>query len=343
MTRPNAATELYSAFHNRGIGYGGMLTYSPNDSREQMIESMYRRKLTETALARFKWTDLPKSIDVRFMEWALFYHGLIVIHYDDRYGAIIANRARPEGNFNMYDNPRYFWAYGANYPGKRMRQDECAPVWATITRMGTDNDIVNLYAAKLANIDRTIEINIKNARRPKAIALEEEEHLSVDNIIQALDRGDPVIKVTNSNMLDRIERTLDFGVDPKAIEVLSVVRARIVNEAMAMLGIDGANQDKKERLVAAEVDANGEQIEIGKHANLISREQGVELINRRLGEEYNFECSVSYSTESDDDADVYNDASGNQEFDSVRAELAGNDGNVSGVQPGVSRTPSYSN
>lgn len=329
MSRPNDATLKYSEFNNRHLG---LLTYSPNDSREQMIETMYRRKLTETALARFEWSDLPKSIDLRFLEWSLFYHGLVVIHFDERYGAIIANRARPEGNFNMYDNPRYFWAYGANYPGKRLRQDECAPVWGTISRMGTDNDIVNLYAHKLANIDRTIEINIRNARRPKAIAMEEEEMLSVDNIIQALDRGDPVIKVTNSQFLDRIERTLDFGVDPKSIEVLSVVRARIVNECMAMLGLDGANQDKKERLVAAEVDANAEQIDIGKRANLLSREQGVELINRTLGEKFGFECSVAYATEEEDDDNIYGDTRPGEDEFGVGTGMEQDNGGVPAVQ-----------
>lgn len=315
MTRPNDASMAYLGFRGQGF-----LTRNPNEQREQMFVNMYRRKLTEMCLSRFVWTGLPESIDLRFLENVLFYSGLAVVFYDVNVGAILAARARPEGNFNLYDNPRWFWAYGANYAGKRLRQDECAPIWGTLTRMGTDKDIVEIYAHRIAELDMTIEINSKNARRQKAIALNEDEILTVDNIIAALDRGDPVIKVTNPSYLDRLERTLDFGVDPKSIEVLSVVRARVVNECMSMLGINNANQDKKERLVADEVGANNEQINIGKRANLIPREQGAQLINRVLGDQFGFECSVSAAewwapgsekdAEEDENGNVHDDAGG---------------------------------
>lgn len=327
MTRPNAASLLYHGFRNQGH-----LSFSPNDEREHMYINMYRRKLTEMAMSRFMWDGMPESIDLRFFEHTLFYRGLVVVFFDVNVGAILAARARPEGNFNLYDNPKWFWAYGANYAGKRLRQDECAPVWGTITRMGTDNDIVEIYAHRLAELDRTIEINSKNARRPKAIAVNEEEVLSVDNIIASLDRGDPVIKVTNPLVLDRIERTLDFGVDPKSIEILSVVRARVVNECMSMLGIDNANQDKKERLVAAEVDANGEQIDMGKRANLIPREQGAILINRVFGEKYGFEVTVRNASDVEEvnDGNVYDNAGGDA------GELSDSVGNVGGNSKQIS-------
>lgn len=328
MSRPNDATRMYNEFNRL------WLNHTQEDADEIALQGMYRRKLTEQAIARFQWEGMPESIDLRWLEHKLFYANLALVFKDDRYGAIIATAATPRGDFNLYDNPRSFYAFGPSYPGKMLKQSECAPVWGNLTRFGTDADIVNIYSKRLARIDRTIDINVMSARRPKAIAMDEEEMLSIDNLINAINRGDPVIKVTNPGILERIERTLDFGIDPKGIEVLSVIRARLVNECMGMLGIDNANQDKKERLVAAEVDANGEQVDLGKHANLISREQAAELINHRFG----LNVTVGYSTDQEEDitnAELYLE-SGDDAYDSsVERGLGQGNGGVPAIQRGL--------
>lgn len=304
--RPNSANDLINNFLYRP--YMGS-TQSVSDERTVMIENMYTRKLTEMCMSRFKWEGLPKSIDVRFLEYTLLHSGLAIVFKDELYDAILATRATPLGSFNLYDNPKRFQAYGTNYRGKIMSQKDCAPVWGTLTRSSTDIDIVRIYAHRIAQMDRTIEINTQNARRPKAIVLQEEEQTSVDNIINAINRGEPVVKLTEPDIMQRLERTLDFGVDPKSIEVLSVIRARVVNECMSLLGIDNANQDKKERLVAAEVDANDEQVSVGKSSILIPRQQGAELINR-LFPEYNVTVSFDTGQESEEGSNdnLYDDA-----------------------------------
>jgi hypothetical protein len=52
---------------------------------------------------------------------------------------------------------------------------------------------------------------------------------------------------------------------------------------MGLLGINNANQDKKERLVAAEVGANDEQVQATRNIALNARQQAAERINKLYG------------------------------------------------------------
>ena len=105
------------------------------------------------------------------------------------------------------------------------------------------------------------------------------------NIDRAFDRGDPAVFVedtpTNLQLGEKLE-SVDLGIDMRDLEQLHVLKVRLWNEVMSLLGIDGANQDKKERLVAAEVGANDEQIVLSKRRHLITREIAAEQINRKF-------------------------------------------------------------
>jgi hypothetical protein len=61
---------------------------------------------------------------------------------------------------------------------------------------------------------------------------------------------------------------------------------------MGMLGINGANQDKKERLVAAEVGANDEQVQASRNVALNARQFACEQINQLWG----LNVSVDFKT-----------------------------------------------
>jgi hypothetical protein len=94
-------------------------------------------------------------------------------------------------------------------------------------------------------------------------------------------------------------QVFDMGINPDTIEKLDIVRARQWNVCMGLLGIDNANQDKKERLVESEVGANDEQTDSMKFVNLNARRQAAEAIN----EVFNLDVSVDYNTKIAERAD----------------------------------------
>lgn len=290
-------------------------------TREALLTRTYTRVLTELCSNRFIWSGMPKEINVRFLELQLFSKALVLffrsdtLNYGTKYLATMCNQTGP---VNWYDEPTHYTPFGNMLydTTRRIPGVDCVPIWSNYLRV-PDLDIVMTYATRLANLDRTIEINSKNMRQPRILSVAEGGQLTAANVSRMIDEGQSVIPV-NANIIDAQEqiKVLDMGVDPDSVEKLSIVRARTWSECMGLLGIDNANQDKKERLVEAEVGANSEQTESVRYVNLNARREACERIN----ELYGLNVSVDYR--------VKDDAKRDQIFDARVESMGGNNGNV---------------
>lgn len=305
-------------------------------NRENQIMLMLQAKLTDIALSRFKWMNIPDSWDPRFLESVLLVQGLAVVYWDNDYEALLAVRGAAAGYVNMVDNavsftvigpgggerpvtdtkndPALFYnktlsAYqpmihgrlGDDYPAK----EKCVPIWNNYTRT-PDMNIINVYASRLAIIDRTLEINTKNARRNKVIKGSPNTQLSMVNFARQVDEGSELLQVTGPMEDMAFIEALDLGITPDAYEKLGVHRTRVWNECMIMLGIDSANQEKKERMVAAEVSANDSQADAIRFAVLKARRDAVEQINKIWGKniEVEFEIEVERQEQAEKAAEL---------------------------------------
>lgn len=287
--RPNMADAIYSNHL-----FGSEFKQNPNSTRFSLIESMYQRILTELASNRFKWTGLPDEVDVRYLELNLFYHALSVFFYNKDFDKYMALKGGGTNWINMMDNPTSFMVIGNNFVSKTLSAKDCVPIWANQLRR-PDVDIITLYAHKLAELDVTIEINSKNARQNKVLVTNENQRLSVTNINRQIDNGENGITVAGPIQDMQFVQALDLGINPDSLEKLDVLRARQWNVAMSLLGIENANQDKTERLVSGEVDANNGQTASMRFVNLNERRRAAKLIN----EKYGLNVSVEFFTEAD--------------------------------------------
>lgn len=285
--KPNTASMLYERFGTRDLS-------NTNANRVQILQQMYMRVLTELSVNRFKWYGLPESVDPRFLELTLFYRCLSVFYYEPETGEYAALQASPVGGFNYMDNPKQFRTYGNDFPGRTMSNRVCVPIWGNNLRI-PDLDIVQVYASDMADIHRTLQINTVNTRHNKVAVSNEDTRLSVRNILRQIQEGQQVVE-TNMD-LDEVVQTIDLGIHPDLNMNTSILKARIWSEALAMMGINGSNQDKKERLVEAEVGANNEQVFAARAVSLNARKRAADEINRKFTE---LEISVEYNEDIDD-------------------------------------------
>lgn len=259
---------------------------TPATDSEVSIFMLLQRKLTELAMNRFKWVNLPDSVDVRFLEKTLFYNGLSVFYKNRKYDKYLSLPAS-FSQLDYQENPISYRVMGGTRVNHSIQANHCVPIWANYMR-SPDTDIVDIYASRLARLDRTVDVNLSNARQPRILVAPQEAQLSVENISKQIDEGQPTIRV-RSDIGEQV-KILEMGVDAMLFEKVSLARTRIWNECMGLLGIKHANQDKKERLVSDEVAANDEQISVMKSAAVNTRKIAADQINRM----FNLNVQVDY-------------------------------------------------
>jgi hypothetical protein len=268
--------------------YGPFRGNAPRD-RLALYETMYMRILTEFATNRFKWTGLPEEIDRRFLEYELFRHALAVFFYEDKnFNRYFALRGSGAGGWNMYDNPTRFTVSGNNMAGllpAHINGRDCVPIWANTMRV-PDWDLVLLQSTKLAEIERTIEVNLMAMRKPFLFAVSDNERLTFENMWRQVQEGQPAIfgtDVFQGNSIEDKIKLFDMKIDKDLVINLQLAKAKIWNETMTFLGINNSNQDKRERLVADEVGANDAQVSAARNSAMGARKYAVEQINRKYG------------------------------------------------------------
>jgi hypothetical protein len=301
--------------------YGADQRFKRNSGREdeRITYLMWARQLTNLAISRFKWEGMPDTVDLRFLELTLFHHALSVFYKNNDLDVFLAVQGSGTGYMNYIQNPVSFniITAGGDFAGDPTQQfqspnfisaynpavdydkvgedpKQCGiPIWANALRT-PDKDVVTIYARRFAMIDRTIEINTMSARRPKVLKANKETQLTLTNIKSQIDGGADFIALNAENgsmPLDDIA-VLDFSIDAKQLNELSLLKARWWNECMGLFGIDNSNQDKKERLVASEVDANNGQTDSFRNIQLQSRRQACEWINKVHGLNVSVEFNI---------------------------------------------------
>ena len=280
---------------------------NPVRDRQSFIDRFYVRNLTEIAVNRFKWIGLPDTVDKRFLEMTLFHTGLAVFYYDTEFDRYMALRSAGRGPVNMYDNPTGFHVYGNFMVQKELAANVCVPIWHNSMRM-TDMDVIYTYAPRLANIDRSLEVALVSMRHPVLIAMSDTERQSMMNAWRQVQEGQPVIFGTQQ-LMSKINESIsvfNMGIDSKQITDLLVTKTRVWSEAMMYLGINQANQDKKERLVSAEVSANDSQIMMIRNGMMNARRYACEQINAMYG----LQVSVEWNDDTAQAVDLYSGMEG---------------------------------
>lgn len=284
----NRADYVQSEIYDRHNGRKRMRPgVNQHNTRKAWLTRMYERVLSEMAMNRFTWEGLPDTVDHRFLEITLLQKALAVFYYDEEYGRFMALRASGSGITNMYDNPTEFRVYGNSMLNKTLKASECVPIWSNYWRT-PDWDIIRIYSQRLAEADRTTEINMLNTRHPVVLAVDANERLTMENAFRNVQEGQPVIFGTENMQLGSItDKIYSFdlgGSNNNNLQDIMTAKVRIWNEALTLLGIMNVNSEKKERMVVEEASGSSGQVMAMRAVAMNSRQAACEQINRMYPE-----------------------------------------------------------
>lgn len=259
----------------------------PNSNDLNLITfNDYYFRLKMMAQAVFEWKGLPKLLSEKYIEKYLFDEGKCVFFKDNTLGWMVT-RYVGEGNLNHYDMPTKINPVCPNYTQAESRiltpDEDCALIWNNDCAIPSHFTVLQ-SAARLTEIKRTIDINIEAQKTPITVVCTDKQRLSMSNAYKQRKTNQPLIVVDKS--LEGIELFKVMKSDaPVVFPDLRIELRQEWNDAMTALGINNANQDKRERLVADEVAANDEQVARSAATLLKARREAAQRMSELYGEE----------------------------------------------------------
>ena len=239
----------------------------------------YYNRLMELALNVFEWENLPPSVDERFLELTLYEMGYC-LYFNDEIIGNLALTCTIGGQLDVYRIPVLRRAYAINGYNKMCSTKDSVLIFNNYLHTPTQLTI-ELFARRLYEIERAIDVNVKAQKTPTLILSSEQQRLTMQNLYMQYDGNEPFI-FGDKNM--DIEGIKSLKTDaPFVADKLENLKHQIWNEALTFCGIENSNQDKKERLVSDEVGSNYGNIEAQRNVMLNARKQAVKKINTMFG------------------------------------------------------------
>lgn len=240
----------------------------------------YVERLTELAISRFIWHNLPDTVDERYLELHLFTDGQMVYFQDEVIGDLCLNTTM-SGRFDVYGYPILRRAYSAynNYK-KMLKPNNSVIIFNNLMRTNSILD-VKMFAMRLYRLDRIIDVNVNAQKTPVLVVCDEKERLTMKNLYMQYEGNEPFIfgdKSLNTNNLTVLKTDAPYVAD-KIYEL----KCNIWNEALTYLGISNVTVNKKERLITDEVQRGQGGVIANRFPYLNARNQGAEKINKMFG------------------------------------------------------------
>lgn len=259
----------------------------------------YLERLMELSISMFKWDGIPDSIDSRFLETTLFQNGSAVFFKDDDLqftglsteqetdGTYLALPVVMNGRWDVYNIPTERRAYATNNYQKQLNENNSVIIYNNMIR--TNSTLTcELYAKRLWNLDRIIDVNANAQKTPVLIVCDEQQRLTALQVYQKWDGNEPVI-FGDKNLDLKLMNVLRTDA-PYVGDKIYQLKTEIWNEALTYLGISNINYQKKERMISDEVLRNQGGTIASRYSRLESRREAVDKINKMFG----LDISVDY-------------------------------------------------
>ena len=262
----------------------------------------YLYRLMELSMSMFEWKNLPETVDARYLEMILFLEGKAIFFKDEalsKEGDYLGLKFTYNGKLDFYNIPSRRRAYANNGYQRNLDEKNSVIIWNNYMHTNSYPSI-ELYAMRLWELDRIIDVNAKAQKTPVLIQGTEQQQLTLKNLYMQYDGNEPVIYGDKS--LDLRSLSVLNTNAPYVADKIYTLKTQIWNEALTYLGISNTNFEKRERLISDEVmRAQGGTV-ASRYSRLTARREACEQINKMFG--LNTECNYREDYQVLDDTDM---------------------------------------
>lgn len=256
----------------------------------------YLERLKKIATSMFEWVNLPESMDARYIEKCLYYHGSAALLYDETMGFINTNCASA-GQINIYGLPTALNCYSYGYQEMRTlytglkydpegnpindKNKDCIMIMNNWERTPTASTL-ELFALRLYEAERTCDVNIKAQKTPVMLLVDEAQRLTMKNLYNQYDGNEPFIFGDKNSLADNVIKAIRTDA-PFLADKIMEYKKQIWSEALEFLGVNSLSTEKKERLITDEASSNNEMINLNLQSYLVPRQEACKKFNEKYG------------------------------------------------------------
>lgn len=268
---------------NRRPNRNGCLprNYVQSIDLNERLYMYYRNLITQMAMSRYHWINLPKTCDERYLELQLLLNGMATIAFPKKMeGTFMSLQVCGNGRPNMYDIPSQWEALGQN--GTRFTCDNTngVIVYDNATRYPLMEGI-DLYARELAQIRLVKRTNRFHQMMPFILKGEQTKRQDMVNLFRNVANGEPAILATSG--IDQLEyEVLSTGVEYREHEIAED-ELFVWNQVFFMLGSPNL-PFKAERQTEDEISAQERPATLVSLNSLNERRKAADKLTERFGD-----------------------------------------------------------
>ena len=247
------------------------------------------------AISRWKYENLPENITSEMIEELFFQYGKGILVERSADGTVAPKTAiegtgeylvlqvTSEMQRNLYNKPQLFGAHGLNYEQYNIPAEKCVFMRNNFLATPTAS-VVLYYIRKIANIERTLEMNINAQKMPYLFKTKNQKtRLTLNNLLEDLKIGETAVFLDPEIMSDdETIKVLNLNA-PYVADKLRTEKQNYINELMTFLGINNLPVEKNERLIQGEIDSNDLIIDDNIEVEREMRNLWVKEANEKFG------------------------------------------------------------
>lgn len=258
----------------------------------QMTYDYFYNRLKSIAISRFDYQKLPPEIDERFLELTLYEFGFAVFYKDEIADAYVALTTAIGGELTIYNIPTYRRAYATNGYNYERNASNSVLIYDNYLHRTIVGDI-DLFARRLTNIQRAIDVNVDVQKTPFLIRCKDAQKETYRNIYKKISGNENLIQGYDGLNMDGID-VVNLN-PPSVFPDLQNQLVNVWNDAMSYLGISNVSIQKRERLVSDEVTRAMGGTVMSRNSPLKMRQECIKKVNEMFG----LDIEVNFATDID--------------------------------------------
>lgn len=253
-----------------------------NQMKNVKTVEMYKRQcisLAENVFNIKHLNEIAPFMDYSYVNKELVYKGSIAFFMDEYLG-LLALPYVNLGKLDLYGRPIDIQVIGKNGYTRKLNFGEYVIMYDNRSKQALIYDILQ-YAERIANIQRTMDINIQQQRTPRIWKTKTENKKSIEDLIEGISSNSEAITVYDNLELD--DTTVVLAPAPFVSDALSEQKDKIWNEFLRLIGIANTSFQKKERNIRDEVFISQAGTIASRFTRFNSRVDAIDKMNKKWG------------------------------------------------------------